>query len=49
MSIVNKRNAFVGWVALKVGKRIARRKVRGAKDSLTSPRGRRHGRRLPTR
>ena len=49
MAIVNKRNAFVGWAALKLGKRVARRKVRGAKDVLTSPRGRRHIRRLSTR
>lgn len=31
MSIVNKRNAFFGWVALKVARRFVRRKVRPAK------------------
>jgi len=28
MSIVNKRNAFVGWAALKLGNRVARRNLR---------------------
>jgi hypothetical protein len=30
MGIVNKRNAFVGWVVLKVGKRVAKKKAQGA-------------------
>jgi hypothetical protein len=30
MAIVNRRNAFVGWVVLKAGKRVARRKARAA-------------------
>jgi hypothetical protein len=30
MSIVNRRNAVVGWAALKAGKRIARKKAREA-------------------
>jgi hypothetical protein len=30
MSIINKRNALIGWATWKVGKRIARRKARGA-------------------
>jgi hypothetical protein len=28
MSIVNRRNAVVGWLALKVGKIVARRQAR---------------------
>jgi len=28
MSIVNRRNAVVGWLALKVGKIVARRKAK---------------------
>jgi hypothetical protein len=28
MTIVNKRNAVIGFVAIKVGKRVARRKAR---------------------
>ena len=30
MSIVNRRNAFLGWAAWQVGKRVARRKARAA-------------------
>jgi hypothetical protein len=30
MSIVNRRNAMIGWVAWNVGKRVARRKGREA-------------------
>ena len=30
MGIVNRRNAFLGWVAWQVGKRAAKRKARGA-------------------
>jgi hypothetical protein len=30
MSIVNRRNAVIGWLTWKVGKRVARRKARGA-------------------
>ena len=30
MGIVNRRNAMLGWAAWKIGKRIARRKARGA-------------------
>ena len=30
MGIVNKRNALVGWVVLKLGKRAARKKAQGA-------------------
>lgn len=30
MGIVNKRNAVVGWVALRVGKRVVRKKAYGA-------------------
>ena len=28
MSIINKRNALIGWATWKVGKRVARRKAR---------------------
>jgi len=41
MSIVNKRNPLVGWVALKLGKRVVRGKVRVVKSRLTTPRDRR--------
>ena len=30
MAILNKRNAVVGWVALKVGKRVVKKKAAGA-------------------
>ncbi|HEY2543711.1 MAG TPA: hypothetical protein VGH92_11750 [Gaiellaceae bacterium] len=30
MSIVNRRNAFIGWVVVKAGKRAAKRKAQGA-------------------
>jgi hypothetical protein len=30
MSIVNRRNAVIGWVVVKAGKRAARRKAQGA-------------------
>ncbi len=30
MGIVNKRNALVGWIVLKLGKRAAKRKAQGA-------------------
>jgi len=30
MGIVNKRNAVVGWVVLKVGKRVVKKKAQGA-------------------
>ncbi len=30
MGIVNRRNAVLGWLALKVGKRVAKRKARSA-------------------
>jgi LPXTG-motif cell wall-anchored protein len=35
MGIVNRRNAVVGWLVLKMGKRAAKRK---AQDSVPSPR-----------
>jgi hypothetical protein len=34
MSIVNKRNAVLGWVTWKVGKRVAKRKARQAVPSV---------------
>jgi hypothetical protein len=36
MAIVNRRNAFVGWLTLKTGKVIVRRKVKGAGARLAS-------------
>jgi LPXTG-motif cell wall-anchored protein len=30
MGLVNKRNAVIGWTVLKVGKRVAKKKARGA-------------------
>jgi hypothetical protein len=36
MGIVNKRNAVVGWIVLKLGKRAAKRKAQGA---VPGPRG----------
>jgi hypothetical protein len=33
MGIVNKRNAVVGWVVLKVGKRVVKKKAQGAVGS----------------
>jgi hypothetical protein len=30
MGIVNKRNAIVGWIALKVGKRVVKKKAQVA-------------------
>jgi hypothetical protein len=35
MGIVNRRNAVVGWIVLKAGKRAARKK---AQDAVPSPR-----------
>ena len=30
MSIVNRRNALIGWIVVKAGKRAAKRKAQGA-------------------
>jgi LPXTG-motif cell wall-anchored protein len=30
MAILNKRNAVVGWIAVKVGKRVVKQKAAGA-------------------
>ncbi len=35
MGIVNKRNAIVGWLTLKVGKRVVRKKAQQAAASGT--------------
>jgi hypothetical protein len=35
MTIVNKRNAVVGYVTLKVGKRVARKKAKEVGGKLT--------------
>jgi len=35
MSIVNKRNAIVGWAVLKLGKRAARKKAQDAANPRT--------------
>jgi hypothetical protein len=40
MSIVNRRNAVVGWVTLKVGKVVARRKAKQVGGKLSSLRSR---------
>jgi hypothetical protein len=34
MGIVNRRNAVVGWVVLKVGKRVAKQKAKAAVPSV---------------
>jgi hypothetical protein len=39
MTIVNKRNAVVGFVAIKVGKRVARRKAKQVGGKLAPPWG----------
>ena len=36
MSIVNRRNAVVGWLVLKTGKVVARRKVKRVGGKLAS-------------
>jgi nitrate reductase gamma subunit len=33
MAILNRRNAIVGWVAVKVGKRVVKQKAAGAVPS----------------
>jgi hypothetical protein len=33
MAILNKRNAVVGWIAVKVGKRVVKQKAAGAVPS----------------
>jgi hypothetical protein len=42
MRIVNRRNAFVGWLVLKVGKLLARRKAKRLRSSLPFRRGKRN-------
>jgi hypothetical protein len=37
MGIVNRRNAIVGWVALKVGKRVVKQKAAGAVPAVKKP------------
>ena len=34
MSIVNRRNAVLGWGVWKIGKRVAKRKAKGAAPSV---------------
>ena len=41
MGIVNKRNAVIGWLTLKVGKGILKKKARGAMPGGSGKRGRR--------
>jgi hypothetical protein len=36
MGIVNRRNAVLGWAVWNVGKRVARKKARGAVPSVDS-------------
>ena len=38
MSIVNRRNAVLGWGAWKIGKRVAKRKARSAAPAVESGR-----------
>jgi len=38
MTVVNRRNAVVGWLALKTGKIVARRKIRRVGGRLVSRR-----------
>ena len=38
MGIVNKRNAVLGWLTWSVGKRVAKKKVKGAVPSGSRPR-----------
>jgi len=39
MTIVNRRNAVIGWLALKGGKAMARRKMKRVGGKLASRRG----------
>jgi hypothetical protein len=39
MTIVNRRNAVVGWLTLKAGKAIARRQAKRVGDKLVPWRG----------
>jgi hypothetical protein len=43
MTIVNRRNAVVGFVAIKVGKRVARRKAKQVGGKLTPSWGSKNG------
>ena len=43
MSIVNRRNAVVGWLTLKVGKTVARRKAKRVGGKLAAMRSRNKG------
>ena len=38
MGIVNKRNAVLGWLTWNVGKRVAKKKAKGAVPSGSRPR-----------
>ncbi len=43
MSIVNKRNAVVGWLTLKVGKKVARKQVKKLSRKVPFGRGGKSG------
>jgi hypothetical protein len=43
MGIVNRRNAVVGWLVLKTGKVVARRKVKRVGGKLAAWRSRKSG------
>jgi hypothetical protein len=43
MGIVNRRNAVVGWLVLKTGKVVARRKLKRVGGKLSSWRGKTGG------
>ncbi len=36
MTVINRRNAVVGWAVLSVGKRVAKKKARGAVPGIDS-------------
>ena len=38
MGIVNKRNAVLGWLTWRVGKRVARKKAKGAMPAIEGKR-----------
>jgi hypothetical protein len=40
MSIVNRRNALVGWAAIKFGKRVAKRKTKPLRGFFARARSR---------
>ncbi len=43
MGIINKRNAIIGWAALGIGKRIAKRRAQNITESVADTAGSRKG------